>query len=168
MLTETGKITMHRLATDKDFHYIYQLYMHPVINPWLLYEHMEENEFRPIFDELVSRKFLYIFHSGGEMVGMFKLVPQKYRNSHIIYLGGISIHPDQWGKGYGSMMLSEVINLITTMGYNRIELTVASVNTQAIKLYEKAGFKNEGTLKKYTYLKSEDRFIDEQVMALIV
>jgi len=168
MLTETKKITMHRLAKDSDFDFIYQLYMHPVINPWLLYEQMDEKEFRPIFNELVSREFLYVFYSGGEMAGMFKLVPQKYRNSHIIYLGGISIHPNYWGKGYGSMMLDEVIRLVTTMGYRRIELTVASLNFQAINLYEKAGFRNEGTLKKYTYLKSEDRFIDEQVMALIL
>ncbi len=159
---------MHRLAEVSDFDFIYGLYMHPVINPWLLYEMMDENEFRPIFEELVAKKCLFVYHSGADMIGMFKLVPQKYRNSHIIYLGGIGIHPDHWGRGFGSAMLNEVVGMVKTLGYARIELTVASINAQAIRTYEKAGFRNEGTLKKYTYLKSEDRFIDEQVMALLL
>ena len=159
---------MHRLAEASDFDFIYRLYMHPVINPWLLYEMMEETEFRPIFEELVAKKCLFVYYEGTEMIGMFKLVPQKYRNSHIIYLGGIGIHPDYWGKGYGSKMLKEVVELIKTMGYSRVELTVATVNAQAIRTYEKVGFTNEGTLEKYTYLKSENRFIDEQVMALML
>ena len=161
-------ITMNRLAEGSDFDFIYRLYMHPVINPWLLYEMMEENEFRPIFDELVAKKCLFVYHSGEARIGMFKLVPQKYRNSHIVYLGGIGIHPDHWGEGFGSKMLNEVIGLVKTLGYVRIELTVATINAQAIRTYEKMGFKNEGKLKKYTYLKLEDRFIDEQVMALIL
>jgi putative acetyltransferase len=159
---------MQRLAEGTDFDFIYGLYMHPVTNPWLLYEMMDEGEFRPIFDELLAKKCLFIYHEGAERIGMFKLVPQKYRNSHIIYLGGIGIHPDYWGKGHGSKMVNEVIGLIRTMGYSRVELTVASINAQAIRTYEKAGFRNEGTLKKYTYLKSENRFIDEQVMALLL
>ncbi len=159
---------MNRLALASDFDFIYGLYMHPVINPWLLYEMMDEIEFRPVFDELLARNFLYVHQSENHRIGMFKLVPQKYRNSHIIYLGGIGIHPDHWGKGFGSTMLMEIVELVRTMGFTRIELTVASINAQAIRTYEKAGFKNEGTLKKYTYLKSEDRFIDEQVMALLL
>ena len=159
---------MQRLATESDFDFIYHLYMHPVVNPWLLYEMMDQQEFRPVFDELVSKKCLFVFQSGTERVGMFKLVPQKYRNSHIVYLGGIGIHPQYWGKGYGSIMLNEVISVAKSSGYKRIELTVASSNNQAIRMYEKAGFMNEGTLKKYSYLKSEDRFIDEQVMALLL
>jgi RimJ/RimL family protein N-acetyltransferase len=159
---------MNRLAEVSDFDFIYGLYMHPVINPWLLYEMMDESEFRPIFDELVAKKCLFVYQSDEGRIGMFKLVPQKYRNSHIIYLGGIGIHPDHWGRGFGSKMLKEVITMVKELGYVRVELTVANINAQAIRTYVKAGFRNEGTLKKYTYLKSEDRFIDEQVMALLL
>jgi RimJ/RimL family protein N-acetyltransferase len=159
---------MNRLAGASDFGFIYHLYMHPAINPWLLYELMDESAFRPIFNEMVEKKCLFVYENDETRIGMFKLVPQKFRNSHIIYMGGIGIHPDHWGKGYGSMMLNEIISITKAMGYIRVELTVANINIQAIRTYEKAGFTNEGTLKKYTYLRSEDRYIDEQVMALLL
>lgn len=134
---------MNRLATSGDFQFIYQLYMHPVINPWLLYEYMDETEFQPVFTELADKKCLYVYENGGQQIGMFKLVPQKYRNSHIMYLGGIGIHPDHWGKGYGSIMVKEVIDLVKSMQYFRIELTVASFNYQAIRTYERRGSKTK-------------------------
>lgn len=65
-------------------------------------------------------------------------------------------------------MLKEVINKVKDQGYRRIELTVATLNGPAIFLYEKMGFENEGRLKDYSYLKSEDRYIDEYVMGLIL
>jgi putative acetyltransferase len=142
--------------------------MHPAINPWLLYEIMPADAFRPIMDELIHKKALYIYEVEGEAVGMFKLVPMKFRNSHIIYLGGVAIHPEHAGKRYAKEMILDAIDLVKSLGYTRIELTVATSNQRAIDLYSKSGFKTEGILKNYTFLKSEKRYIDEQVMALII
>ena len=50
----------------------------------------------------------------------------------------------------------------------RIELSVASINEKAIRLYEKAGFEKEGILKKFTYLESEKKFLDEVMMAYLI
>jgi putative acetyltransferase len=158
---------MNRLATRDDFDFIYGLYMHPDINPWLLYERMDMDAFKPIFDELASRSQLYIYHHKGLDAGMFKLVPMKHRNSHIIYLGGVAIDPAFRGRGLGAFMLKEVIVAVKQMGYQRMELTVATANSRAIALYEKCGFAIEGLLKDYTYLTSENRYIDEYVMALL-
>jgi putative acetyltransferase len=159
---------MERAATPADFPFIYSLYMHPMVNPWLLYEPMDSATFWPIYNELVEKKSVYLFEMDGSLVGMFKLVPQKHRNSHIIYLGGIAIHPDYAGRGYGEIMLRRIIDLVKVQGYTRIELTVAVVNTKAIKLYARAGFENEGVLKNYTFLAAEKRYMDEQVMALLI
>jgi hypothetical protein len=73
---------MIRTATKTDFDYLYSLYMHPEINPWLLYEMMPAEAFRPIMDELLHKKALYIYEQEDKAVGMFKLVPMKFRNSH--------------------------------------------------------------------------------------
>jgi putative acetyltransferase len=158
---------MNRPATAEDFDLIYGWYMHPDINPWLLYEQMGKEEFRPIFNELASRAQLFVFQYDGMDAGMFKLVPMKHRNSHIIYLGGVALDPAFRGKSLGGRMLEEVVAKVRDMGYKRIELTVATFNEAAIALYTKMGFVNEGCLRDYTYLKSEDRYIDEYVMGLI-
>ena len=111
---------------------------------------------------------LYIFEDEGEAVGMCKLVPQHYRNKHIVYLGGLAIDPEKSGKGYGLQMMKEIIAYAKQNGFLRIELTVATSNEKAIQLYLKAGFHHEGILKKYTYLKSKDQYLDEAVMAYLV
>lgn len=159
---------MIRTAVQDDFDYIFYLYMHPDNNPWLLYELMGKEEFKPIYNELTARNHLYVFSEGGRDMGMFKLQPMKYRNSHIIYLGGVAIDPGYRLQGAGGRMMTEILAKVKQMGFTRVELTVATINRAAIKLYEKAGFQNEGLLRNYSYLKSEDRYIDEYVMGLIL
>jgi L-phenylalanine/L-methionine N-acetyltransferase len=158
---------MTRKATQADFHFFYRLYMHQHVNPFLLYEIMDAESFLPIFNELESKGQLYIFEDKEQAVGMFKLVPQHHRNSHIVYLGGLAIDPDHSGKGFGSMMMEEIKLLAKQNGFLRIELTVATGNEKAIELYKKAGFIHEGVLKNFTFLKSKNQFIDEAVMAFL-
>lgn len=159
---------MIRTAAKTDFDYLYSLYMHPEINPWLLYEMMPAEAFRPIMDELLHKKAVYIYEQEGMAVGMFKLVPMKFRNSHIMYLGGVALHPEHTGKGYAKEMILDAIDLVKSMGFTRIELTVATSNQRAIDLYSRCSFVTEGILKNYSFLASENRYIDEQVMALIL
>lgn len=159
---------MIRAATPDDFQYIFTLYMNPLNNPWLLYEQMEADEFRTIYNELIARSSLYIYSEDGKDVGMFKLQPMKHRNSHIIYLGGVAVDPGSRQQGVGGRMISEAIEKIKEMGFSRIELTVGTENLRAIKVYERAGFQVEGRLKNYSFLRSENRYIDEFVMGLII
>ncbi|CAN5589929.1 hypothetical protein BH10BAC2_BH10BAC2_20780 [soil metagenome] len=158
---------MIRKATLPDFDFICDLYMHPQVNPFLLYEMMDAESFKPIYDDLLAKQVKCVFEVNGEAAGMCKLVPFTYRSSHIVYLGGLAIHPSFAGKGYGFTMMQEIIVYAKQQGFLRIELSVATVNEKAIRLYERAGFQKEGLLKKYTYLKNEDRFLDEVLMAWV-
>jgi ribosomal protein S18 acetylase RimI-like enzyme len=158
---------MIRKVTAGDFKFVYELYMHPQTNRFLLYEQMTMEKFEPIFNDLLYREILFIYHGEGVPAGMFKLVRHLYRNDHIGYLGSVAIHPDFAGKGLGYKMLQEVINLGNQMGLLRIELSTATSNEKAIYLYEKAGFQKEGIMKKYTYLKSENLYLDEAMMAYL-
>lgn len=158
---------MIRKITSDDFAWIYSLYMHPQVNTWLLYEMMDANSFQPIFDDLLQKDIIYIYEEESKAAGMFKLVHQLYRNSHIAYLGGVAIHPGFAGKGYGKKMIQEIIELGSQMNLLRIELSTATNNEKAISLYKKIGFVKEGILKKYTWLKSENRFLDEIMMAYL-
>ena len=158
---------MIRKATREDFDFIYELYMHPQTNPFLLYEHMDKNSFSSIFNELLKKEILFVYENKMPK-GMCKLVPQQFRNSHIVYLGGVAIHPSFAGKGEGLKMLEKIKEYAKQNNFLRIELSVASINEKAIRLYERAGFVKEGLLKKFTYLKNEKKFLDEVMMAYLI
>lgn len=158
---------MTRAARREDFAFIYTLYMHPATNPWLLYEVMPEAAFEPIFADLLERKLIHLYESGGEPVGMFKLVPSAHRTAHIVYLGGLAIHPGKAGQGHGKAMLQEIIGLCRQQGFLRLELSTSTNNERAIRLYEQAGFVREGVLRKYSWLESEGRFLDEIMMSYL-
>ena len=164
----TQNFFMIRKASSGDFDFIYQLNMHPQVNPFLLYEQMDRDSFLPIFNDLLAKEIVYIYENGGTPTGMCKLVPQQYRNSHIIYLGGVAIHPSFTGRGEGVKMLEEVKAYVKQKGFLRIELSVAIINVKALHLYEKAGFIKEGVLKNFTYLKSENKFLNEVMMAYLI
>ena len=158
---------MIRIATPGDQDFIFSMYMHPQVNPFLLYEIMDKDEFEPIYKDLLEKKVKFIYENDGVQVGMFKLIPLTYRTSHIVYLGGLAIHPDQKGRGYGKKMMEEIVEFARSRGFLRIELSVADINTTAINLYERSGFGKEGVLRKYSFLKKEERFMDEILMAYL-
>jgi putative acetyltransferase len=158
---------MIRKATQHDFDFIFDLHMHPQVNRFLFYEPMSSAEFKPIFNELLERDVLFVYEEEGTLTGMFKLVTHQHRCSHISVLGGVAIHPSFSGKGVGQQMLKQIILLGKERGILRLELGVSAINTKAIHLYEKAGFEKEGLLKKYIYLKNENLFLDDVLMAYL-
>ena len=158
---------MVRNITANDFDFIYGLYMNPATNPYLLYELMDKETFTPIFNDLLKQDIIFIYADAGQNIGMFKLIPLHHRTKHINYIGGLAIHPDFAGKGFGSKMMAEIIDLGRIRGLKRLELSTATFNAKAIKLYERHGFVFEGIMKNYTYIQAEDRFIDEQLMAYL-
>jgi putative acetyltransferase len=98
---------------------------------------------------------------------MCKLVPEDHRSAHVLYIGGIGIHPSFAGKGYGVKLMEEIKLLADAEDYKRLELSVAAINEKAMHVYEKAGFVKEGVLRKYTYQKTKDRYLDEVMMSFI-
>lgn len=54
----------------------------------------------------------------------------------------ICIHSlcDNWGKGYGSIMMNHIINEIKSAGFKSVLLWVFEKNIRARKFYEKHGF----------------------------
>lgn len=158
---------MVRQANFDDFEFIYNLYFHPAVNPYLLYEMMDKSIFQPIFEDLISKNIKFIFEENQQAIGMFKLYAHTHRADHIGYLGGVAVHPDFFGKGYGGKMMAEALALGKEKGFLRIELSTATTNSGAIALYKKLGFKEEGILRKYTHLKSENRFLDELMMSYL-
>jgi putative acetyltransferase len=132
-----------------DFTFIYELYMNPEVNPYLLYEIMNSEKFLPIFRDLIDEEVLYLYKEDSEIIGMCKLIRQKHRNDHIMYLGGVAIQPEYFGKGCGKKMMLEIIDFCKNKSVSRIELSVDTNNEKAIKLYESRFFKRRNFEKLY-------------------
>ncbi len=158
---------MIKKVTQADFNIVYRLYMHPETNPFLLYEKMDEEDFAPIFEELLKNQVLYLYYQGETVFGMFKLIRLVHRCSHIMYLGGLAIDPVHFGGGHGTKMLQEIIGYCKELDILRIELSVAIHNEKAIKLYEKMGFEKEGILRNYAVLKKDNVMFDEILMSYL-
>ncbi|MBP8002560.1 MAG: GNAT family N-acetyltransferase [Chloroflexi bacterium] len=65
---------------------------------------------------------------------------------------GMALHPDYWGLGIGSHLMSTALQLADQwLNLQRVELSVSSHNLTAIRLYQKHGFISEGTKHYQSY-----------------
>jgi RimJ/RimL family protein N-acetyltransferase len=73
---------------------------------------------------------------------------------------------ENWSGGFGSETTRLMIHYaFQTLNFNRIELKVAAENTAAYRVYEKSGFRLEGTLRQAMY--HEGRYCDFHVMGIL-
>jgi putative acetyltransferase len=87
------------------------------------------------------------------------------RRQHVASLG-MGVHDDFTGRGIGSALLGELIEIADNwLNIRRIELTVFTDNAAAIALYRKFGFVDEGVLKDYAF--RAGKFADVYTMARI-
>ena len=102
----------------------------------------------------------------NNVVGHLALdVMENPRRSHVATFG-ISVSADVQGRGAGSALMREMINLCDNwLRIERIELTVFADNAPAIALYRKYGFVVEGTGKRFALRDGE--FVDALYMARI-
>lgn len=86
------------------------------------------------------------------VVGWCDVFPEENpRQSHRGSLG-MGLLPDFRGKGIGYSLVTQVLNHAKKQGLEKVELNVYTTNTAAIALYRKAGFVEEGLIKKYRKL----------------
>jgi RimJ/RimL family protein N-acetyltransferase len=78
----------------------------------------------------------------------------------------ICLHQDFHRVGLGTAMLNTLIQAVGKEGLHRISSSVIADSERAIRLYEKLGFRREGTMQD-SYLGEDGRYHDELVMGLI-
>jgi RimJ/RimL family protein N-acetyltransferase len=159
---------MLRKATEDDFEMIYTIYMDPTVNPYMSWEVMPAKEFHPIFQEVLSSQALHVYEIDEKVVAVIRLDRKKYRLSHIAYIGRFGILASHQKQGIGLKIMKEAIAVLKSQGVKRIELIVESDNPNAIRLYEKLGFEVEGTLRNFFKRKSQDHYVNDYYMAMLV
>ena len=73
----------------------------------------------------------------------------------------VAIHPRYRGRGLGSQMLGQMLDMGKALGIVRFILDVRDSNISARKLYEKAGFKKIAIQKNFYETPTEDGWLME-------
>ena len=106
---------------------------------------------------------IIVAEQDGTLVGQITVVGSLLaRKRHTAYIV-IGIKQEYTGQGLGSKLFSAVEDWCKEKGVHRLELTVMQHNTAALRLYEKAGFRIEGSKMHSLFMDGE--YIDEYCMA---
>jgi len=159
---------MLRKGTFSDFEELYEIYMHPSVNPYLSFEIMPAQEFRPIFRELTNGNDLYIYELEDKIASTCIIKKLPRRCQHVALLGTLATHPSLHGKGIGTIFMQELINILKKEKFKRIELSLEADNLIGEKFYHKLGFRLEGTLKNWFKREHENHYVDEHIMAMLL
>jgi len=102
----------------------------------------------------------------GRVIGAASLQPSgSPRRRHAAGLG-MMVYPDYWNQGVGTALPQAVVDLADNwLNIGRLELTVFTDNAAAIHLYEKAGFRIEGTHRAFAFRDGE--YVDTHFMARV-
>jgi L-phenylalanine/L-methionine N-acetyltransferase len=107
---------------------------------------------------------LYVAVEGDKIVGWADIIPKQKGSARHAGELGIGIIAAYRGLGIGKRLLEDVIRHSWGTGLKRLELEVFASNLIAISLYERYGFKHEGTKKNARFVDGEyeDVFIMAQ------
>src|SRR5882724_7912194 len=97
---------IYRLASEKDFNAVYDLYMDKTANPYLTYDPMSKETFKPIYAGLLKTETLYVVETDHNIIATYRLIGKSDRQAHTYYLGGLTIKNTMQGKGLGKEILS--------------------------------------------------------------
>ena len=153
-----------RHAEPKDAEALRQNYMHPgVYHDTLQLPHPSLEMWQERLTPKPGLKRL-VACIDENIVGDLALhVEPSPRRSHVATFG-ISVAAHAQGRGVGSALMREMINLCDNwMRVERIELTVFADNPAALALYRKFGFEIEGTGRKFALRNGE--YVDAYYMA---
>lgn len=148
-------------ATQQDYERVYDILMHPKVNPFMNYPILEKLAFKEIWLEIFDN--LHLWKKGEEILGLAVINKGTHRVKHIAYINTLAVNQSLDQQGLGTVFFSEIIDQLAKENFTKIELGVEVDNTRAIGLYKKLGFEIEGVRKKL--LNREGEFIDNYYMA---
>ncbi len=118
----------------------------------------------PMSEQTIAGCFGRLYHNigvylGDRLIG-FAIVHQVIDEAT---LTDICVAPDAQGSGHGKALMSQVISTSKQRGAAVLRLEVRASNTNAVKLYKKAGFAETGRRADYYPAKSgrEDAILME-------
>jgi RimJ/RimL family protein N-acetyltransferase len=125
----------------------------------------EEDWFNRQRSDQDSRIFAILTRAEGKLLGNCGLHRIDWANRHAV-LGIFIGDQSYWSQGYGADASRTLLRYaFEEANLHRIELEVFAFNLRAIRMYEKIGFRVEGTRKQALF--REGAWHDEHIMAIL-
>lgn len=101
----------------------------------------------------------------GSLVGYVRLKPVTplAENAHVLGVMGLAVAPQARQRGVGCALLAAAERHARARGVRKLSLRVLSTNETAQRLYERAGYEREGTLRGEFCINA--RYVDDVLMA---
>jgi len=133
---------------------IVEIERHPEVEKWL-YEN-EKQDFEDEFGEYIeffedlprnNQVDTIIAKYNGNTIGFLCLWRRGVHMEHVATIG-ISVHPNYWGKGIATQLITFGIELSKAKGLKRLEIETLSNNVGMRRVAERLGFKLESVREK--------------------
>ncbi len=126
---------------------------------------LTQKQFSTHIEQSRSDSFSFGLYHNKEILGYCELSGCNIKNKSAS-VSRVIISPDKRKKGYGFFMLNELLEFgFNDLALHRISLGVFDFNENAIKCYEKLGFKKEGVLRESACVK--DTFWNCNIMSIL-
>jgi len=106
----------------------------------------------------------FVAELDGRLAGYIRVKPATTlrENAHVLGIVGLDVGPGDRRQGVGSALLAAAEPHARARGARKLSLRVLGTNETALRLYERHGFRREGTLRDEFLI--EGRFVDDVLM----
>lgn len=134
-----------RRAKPDDFDVLYDLWMQDHINPFMSFELVSKEAFKPIFESMYQGSDIYVIEDNGQVVAVRRMVFGADDHAHTAEFASFGVHKDHLRKGYGELFYQFFIDKIRIErpDITRIEISQETDNDPAFRLAKKMGFNVE-------------------------
>lgn len=159
---------MLRLVRSEDLQPVFRIHMQEQNVPYLAYDPLPLEVFKPIFDGFVRGRSFYVWDAASHIKGFCGAQRLPGRMAHTARLGPLAIVAEEQGTGLARTMLEAVIDRLQQQGVARVELMVSADNLRALAFYRKLGFQHEGTMRASYKRSHEPRYINDFFLAKLL
>ncbi|MEM0007614.1 MAG: GNAT family N-acetyltransferase [Candidatus Bathyarchaeia archaeon] len=139
---------------DEDFWMLAEIESHPDVMRWNIEPYKgDKAEMYRAFKEAIER--LQVEKDKIFLVGIFEgrvvgFVGVRSKNEGLEHVGevGISVHPNYWGRGFGTSLLKAAVEKVKVEGFAKLELETTASNKAMLKVAQKVGFKVKSVEKR--------------------
>jgi len=153
-----------RLATLDDCRRIHEISSAPEVVPYLSYDLMPLEDFRPIFERLLRAGEFWVWEDEGQVAGCYRIVRYPGRTRHVALLGWVAVAPDLHGRGHGAAMLGDALGHMQDAGIRRVELQAEADNFRGLAFYRRLGFEAESVQRAACWRAGDPAPVDEILM----